>query len=130
MSVPSFIRIERGSEWGPWLQQGALFCSKICEYQCFNVCFPETISCACKPLLLRCKLVIPEWFCQSSLGLKEVQMWAHDFKHNKVPHFARKPGNINNLRSAVPKRALVRASRYNCDVNWSYHNVCAKFHVD
>ena len=57
-------------------------------------------------------------------------MGAHDFKLNKVPLFARKPGNINYSRSAVPKLALVRASRYNCDVNWSYHNVCAKFHVD
>ena len=27
-----------------------LFCSKISEYQCFDVCFPETSSCASKPL--------------------------------------------------------------------------------
>ena len=66
--------------------------------------------------------------CQVSLGLKEVQMGAHDFKHNKVPLFARKPGNINTSMSAAPKLALVPASRYYCDVNWSYHNVCAKFH--
>ena len=34
MSVPSFIRIERGSDGGPWLQtiQVAFFCSKISEY--------------------------------------------------------------------------------------------------
>ena len=44
-------------------------------------------------------------------------MGAHDFKHNKVPLFARKPGNINVLRSAAPKLSLVSASRYNCDVN-------------
>ena len=69
-------------------------------------------------------------FVSYSLELKEVQMEAHDFKHNKVPLFAQKRGNINNSRSAVQKPALVRASRYNCDVNWSYHNVCAKFHVD
>ena len=55
-------------------------------------------------------------------------MGAHDFKYNKVPLFARKPGNINALMSAAPKPALVPASRYNCDVNWQYHNVCAKFH--
>ena len=44
-------------------------------------------------------------------------MGAHDFKHYKVPLFARKPGNINVLRSAAPKLALVPASRYYCNVN-------------
>ena len=73
-------------------------------------------------------MVIPQCICQASLGLKEVQMGVHDFKHNKVPLFAKKPGNINASRSAAPKLALVPASRYYCDVNWSYHNVCAKFH--
>ena len=46
-----------------------------------------------------------------SLGLKEVQMVSHDVKHNKAPLFARKPGNINNSRSAAPKLNLVPASR-------------------
>ena len=55
-------------------------------------------------------------------------MGANDSKLNKVPLFARKPGDINNWRSATPKLALVPASRYYCDVNWSYQNVCAKFH--
>ena len=67
-------------------------------------------------------------------------MGAHDFKLNKVPLFAVKSVNINvslfavksvNINvslSAAPKLALVLASRYYCDVNWSYHNVCAKFH--
>ena len=55
-------------------------------------------------------------------------MGAHDFKLIKVPLFSRKSVNINVLLSAVPKLALVPASRYNCDVNWSYHNVCVKFH--
>ena len=63
-----------------------------------------------------------------SLGLKEVQMGVYDFIYNKVLLFARKPGNINTSRSAAPKLALVPASRYYCDVSWSYHNVCAKFH--
>ena len=36
--------------------------------------------------------------------------------------------NINVSRSAAPKLALVPACRYNCDVRWSYVNVCAKFH--
>ena len=105
-----------------------LFLSKISEYQCFAVCCPETSSCASKPLLLRCKLVIPQCLCLFSLGLKEVQMGAHDFKLIKVPFFARKPVNFNVSLSAAPKLALVSASRYYCDVNWLNHNVCAKFH--
>ena len=55
-------------------------------------------------------------------------MGAHDFKHNKVPLFARKPGNANVLWYAGPKLALVSGSRYYCDVNNSFLNVCAKFH--
>ena len=66
--------------------------------------------------------------CQVSLGLKEVQRGAHDFKYNKVPLFNRKTGDINTSMSAVSKLALVPASRYYCDVNWSYHNVYVKFH--
>ena len=57
-------------------------------------------------------------------------MGPHDFKYNNVPLFARKPGDINILMSAAPKLALVPASRYNCDITWSYHNVCAKFLYD
>ena len=105
-----------------------LFARKNREDQYFDVCCPETSSCATKPLLLRCKLVIPQCMCQVSLGLKEAQMGAHDFKYYKVPRFARKTGNINTSMSAALKLALVSASRYYCDVNWSYHNVCAKFH--
>ena len=66
--------------------------------------------------------------CQVSLGLKKVQMEANDFKLNKVPLFARKPGNINVSRSAAPKLDLVPANRYDCDLKLSYVNVCAKFH--
>ena len=65
--------------------------------------------------------------CQVSLGLKEVQMGAHDFKLIKVPLFSRKSVNINVSLFVAPKLALVPASRHYCDVNWSYHNVCAKF---
>ena len=78
--------------------------------------------------LLRCNLVIPQCMCQVSLRLKEVQTGTHDFKYNTVHLFARKPGNINTSMSAAPKLALVPASCYYCDVTWSYHNVCAKFH--
>ena len=55
-------------------------------------------------------------------------MGAHDFENNKVPLFGPKSGKINTSMSAAPKVALVPASRYYCVVNWSYHNVCAKFH--
>ena len=57
-------------------------------------------------------------------------MGANDFNHNKLPLFSRKSVNINVSLSAAPKLALVPASRYYCDVNWSYYNVCAKFHLD
>ena len=52
----------------------------------------------------------------NKLGLKEAQNRAHDFKLKKVLLFARKPVNINVLRSATPKLALVPANRYNCDI--------------
>ena len=55
-------------------------------------------------------------------------MGAHDFKYNKVPIFALKTGNINTSMSAASKLALVPASRYYCDVDLPYHNVCARFH--
>ena len=43
-------------------------------------------------------------------------MGAHDFKLKNVPLLARKPVNINVLRSETPKLALVLANRYNCDI--------------
>ena len=55
-------------------------------------------------------------------------MQTHDFKYNNVPLFARKTGNINTSMFAAPELALVPASRYNCDVTRSYHNVCAKLY--
>ena len=88
------------------------FCSKNREYQYFDVCCPETCSCASKPLLLRCNLVIPQCMCKVSLRLKEVQMGTHDFKYSKVPLFARKPWNINTSMSAATILALVPANRY------------------
>ena len=47
-------------------------------------------------------------------------MGTHDNKLNRVPRFARKPVNINVLRSAAPKLALVPASRYNWDIKYLY----------
>ena len=55
-------------------------------------------------------------------------MGAHDLKLNKVLLFSRKSVNINVSLSGAPKLGIVPASRYYCDVNWSYHNICAKFH--
>ena len=55
-------------------------------------------------------------------------MGTHDDKYNNVLLFARKQWNINTSMSAAPKLALVPARRYYCDVTWSYHNACAKFH--
>ena len=55
-------------------------------------------------------------------------MGTHDFKYNNMPFFAKKIGNINTSIFAAPKLALVPASHYYCDVTWSYHNACAKFH--
>ena len=92
------------------------FCSKTREYQYYDVCCPETSSCASKPLLLRCNLVIPQCMCQVSLRLKEVQMGTNDFKYNKVRLFARKLWTINTSMSAAKILALVPASRYYCDV--------------
>ena len=66
--------------------------------------------------------------CQVSLGLKEVQVRAHDFNHNNVP-FSLENQVISMFRCLLPKKlALVPASRYNCDVKESNLNVCAKFH--
>ena len=107
-----------------------IFARKNREYQYFDVCCPETSSCASKPLLLRCNLIIPQCMFQVSLRLKEVQMGTNDFKYNKVPFFAQKTGNINTSMFAATIQALVPASRYNCDVTWSYHNACAKFYKD
>ena len=55
-------------------------------------------------------------------------MGAQDFKLNKLPLFAQKSVNINVLLSTAPNVALVPANSYYYDVNWSYHNVCTKFH--
>ena len=69
-------------------------------------------------------------YVQSFIRIERGSDGAHDFENNKLPLFGRKTGKINTSMSAAPKLALVSASRYYCDVNWSYHNVCAKFHSD
>ena len=57
-------------------------------------------------------------------------MGAHEFKHNDVPLFAQRPVNINVSMSPAQELALVPANRYDCDIKWSYVNVCVKFHHD
>ena len=106
------------------------FCSKTGEFQCFEVCCSETSSCASKPLHLRYKVVKPKCLCQVSLGLKEVQMGALDFKLYNLPFLTRKPMNFNVSRSAAQKLAPVPASCYICDIKQSNLKVCAKFHWD
>ena len=76
--------------------------TKTRECQYFDVCCPDTSSCASKPLLLRCNLVIPLCMCQVSLRLKEVQMGTNDFKYNKVPFLLEKQG-ISILRCLLPR---------------------------
>ena len=85
------------------LNKVPLFFSKISEYQCFTVCCPETSSCASKPLVLQYKLVIPQRLCQVSLGLKEVQMGAHDFKLYNVPFFCSKTGEFQCFEVCCPE---------------------------
>ena len=89
-----------------------LFGKKNREYQYFDVCCPETSSCASKPLYLRCNLVISQCMYLVSLRLKEVQMGVHDFKYNNVSFFAKKIGNINTSMSAAPKLALGHTTMY------------------
>ena len=82
-----------------------LTCNKVPCNQGISILrglLPETSSCASKPLLVRCKLVIPQCMCQDSLGLKEVQMGAHDFKHNKV-HFLLEYQGISILQGLLPR---------------------------
>ena len=81
----------------------SLFGKKNREYQYFDVCCPVTGSCASKPLLLRCNLVIPQCMCQVSLRLIEVQMGAHDFKYNKVALFLLENQGISILRCLLPR---------------------------
>ena len=80
-----------------------LFCSKTRGYQYFDVCCHDTSSCASKPLLMRCNLVIPQCMCQVSLRLKEVQMGAHDFKYNKVALFLLENQGLSILRCLLPR---------------------------
>ena len=76
---------------------------KTSEYQCFEVCFPETSSCDSKPILLRCKLVKPQCLFQVSLGLKEVQIKAHDFKLDIVLFFRSQTCEYQCIEACCPR---------------------------
>ena len=80
-----------------------LFGKKNREYQYFDVCCPETSSCASKPLLLQCIIGIPQCMCQVSLRLKEVQMGTHDLQFNKVALFLLENQGISILRCLLPR---------------------------
>ena len=54
-------------------------------------------------------------------------MGAQDFEYIEVPLVGRKTGKLNTLMAAAPQLGLVPASRYNCDVKWSYHNPVSHF---
>ena len=69
--------------------------------------YPVTSSCASKPLLLRCNLVIPQCMCQVSFTLKEVQMGAHDFKYNKGPLFLLENQELSILQCLLPRNSLL-----------------------
>ena len=103
MAVPSFIRIERGSDGGPGPQTKEMtsFCSKLANINVSRSAASNHFYCDVN---------------QSNLNvctkLKEVQMGTHVLKLL----FAQKLANINVSRYAIPKRALMPASRYNCDV--------------
>ena len=79
------------------------FCMKPREYQYFDVCCPEISSCASKPLLLGCNLVIPPCMCQVSLRLKEVQMGTHGFKYNKVTFVCSKNRGYQHFDVCCPE---------------------------
>ena len=80
-----------------------LFRSQTCGYQCFEVCFPETSSCDSKPILLRCKLVKLQCLFQVSLGLKEVQIEAHDFKLDIVLLFRSQTCGYQCFEACCPR---------------------------
>ena len=48
-------------------------------------------------------LRIQQCMCQVSLRLKEVQMWAHDFKYNKMRLFLLENQGISILRCLLPR---------------------------
>ena len=72
------------------------------EYQYFDVCCPETSSCASKPLLLRCNLVKPQCMCQVSLRLKEVQRGPMTLNITRCLFLVEKQG-ISILRCLLPE---------------------------
>ena len=108
MSVPSLIRIERGS--------GRAHVFKLNKVARFSR-KPVNINVSRSAVPQLALVPASRYYCGG----------AHVLKLYKVALFARKPVNINVSRSAAPILALVPASRYNCDVKYSYVNACAKF---
>ena len=80
-----------------------LFARKTGNINTSMFAVPKLSSCASKPLLLRCNLVMPQYMCQVSLRLKEVQMGAHDFKYNMVALILLENQGISILRCLLPR---------------------------
>ena len=87
----------------------------MCVYQCFYVCFPETNSCASKPLKRNVNIK-HKGLSYVSFGLKGDQKGAQDLKLNKELILYQKSWGYQFLRSAVPKLDLVPASSYKYNV--------------
>ena len=54
-------------------------------------------------------------------------MGANDFKLNKVPLFHSKTSEYLCFEVCCPETNSCLANCYNCDIKFSYFNVCAKF---
>ena len=92
MYVPSFIRIERGSDGAHDFEN-----NKVPLFGRITGNINTSMSGALKLALLPASryycivnMIIPQCRCPVLLRLKEVQMEAHDYKYNKVPLLARK----------------------------------------
>ena len=102
MFVPSFILIERGLDGAQYFILNKI--PVLLENQCipmFRCLLPKTSSCASKPSKLLCKLVIRQFLFHVSLGLKEVQVGAHDFKLNMVLRFVLENQGISMFRGLL-----------------------------
>ena len=91
MTVPSFIRIERGSDGSHdfKLYNVPLFAQKPANFNVSRSAAPKLALVPASCYNCDIKQSNPKCLCQVLLGLKEVQMGAHDFKLIKVPLFSR-----------------------------------------
>ena len=117
MSVPSFIRIERGSDGGHVLKlnKGLLFVQIPVNINVSRSAAPKLALVQASRYMCDDKVVIQYCPCQVSLGLKEVQMGP--MSSNLIRGFYLcKKGKYQCLRSAARKLDLMPASLYNYGV--------------